>query len=90
MNPFSNMTEYRNEYELVFGGDSFDQFASDFDDHSTPVFCEISQKNRCFLTKYSFKKFSLVKGASFQNSTNGHFSARGICCFSKIVNFYDH
>ena len=28
-----NLAEYRNEFEIVFGGDCFDQFASHFDDH---------------------------------------------------------
>ena len=27
------MIEYRNECQIVFGGDCFGQFASDFDDH---------------------------------------------------------
>ena len=29
------LTEFRNECKIVFGGDCFDQFASDFDDHSS-------------------------------------------------------
>ena len=29
------MIEYGNEFEIVFGGDFFDQFAPDFDTHSS-------------------------------------------------------
>ena len=29
-----NYTECKNECQIVFGGDCFDQFASDFDDNS--------------------------------------------------------
>ena len=29
-----NLTEYRNECDLVFGGDVFEQFAPDFDEIS--------------------------------------------------------
>ena len=32
---FFNLTEHRNECQIVFGGDCFDQFVSDFDDHSS-------------------------------------------------------
>ena len=32
---YSYITEYRSECEIVFGGDCFDQFVSDFDDHSS-------------------------------------------------------
>ena len=28
------LTDYRNECKIVYGGNCFDQFASDFDDHS--------------------------------------------------------
>ena len=29
------LTEYRNKRKIVLGGDRFDQYASDFDDHSS-------------------------------------------------------
>ena len=32
---FFNLTDYRYECEIVFGGDYFDQFASDFNDNSS-------------------------------------------------------
>ena len=36
------MTEYRSECVIVFGGDCFDQFVSDFDDHSPRSFNSVT------------------------------------------------
>ena len=37
LNPFSYMTVYRSECEIVFGGDCFDQFGPDFNDYSSEL-----------------------------------------------------